>query len=114
MCVKEKVTCKAISYPEVFRQSKTALFDWTFFLLDYFGPYYQSSRFYSCCALPSGGCCEGVLLYGSRKSLAALCFAPFSRAVRASRATNFRPSGLVPLGLAKSRQSYVRGVALSQ
>ena len=29
----------------------------------------QSSRFYSFCALPKGGGCEGVLLYGSRKSV---------------------------------------------
>ena len=46
--------------------------------------------------------------------LAALCFARSSRATRASLATNFRPSGLVALGLAESRQSYVRGVALSR
>ena len=45
--------------------------------------------------------------------LAALCFARSSRATCASRATNFRPRGLVALGLAESRQSYVRGVALS-
>ena len=44
--------------------------------------------------------------------LAALCFARSSRAMRASLATNLRPSGLVALGLAESRQSYVRGVAL--
>ena len=46
--------------------------------------------------------------------LAALCFARSSRTTRASRATNLRPSGLVALGLAESRQSYVRGVALSR
>ena len=46
--------------------------------------------------------------------LAALCFARSSRATRASRATNPRPSGLVALGLAESRQSYIRGVALSR
>ena len=46
--------------------------------------------------------------------LAALCFARSSRATRASQATNLRPSGFVSLGLAESRQSYVRGVALSQ
>ena len=46
--------------------------------------------------------------------LAALCFARSSRATRASRATNLRPSGLVALGLAESRQGYVRGVALSR
>ena len=34
--------------------------------------------------------------------------------MRASRATNLRPGGLVALGLAESRQSYVRGVALSR
>ena len=46
--------------------------------------------------------------------LAALCSARSSRATRASRATNLRPSELVALGLAESRQSYVRGVALSR
>ena len=45
--------------------------------------------------------------------LAALCFARSSRATRTSLATNLRPSGLVALGLPESRQSYVRGVALS-
>ena len=57
---------QAISYAVGFRQSKTALFDWTFFRLDSFGPsYHQSSRFYSFCALRRGGWCEGVLLYSS-------------------------------------------------
>ena len=46
--------------------------------------------------------------------LAALCFARSLRATRASRATNLRPSVLVALDLAESRQSYVRGVALSR
>ena len=57
--------CKAISYTVGFRQSKTAHFDWTFFRPDSSDPssYSQSSRFYSFCALPRGGGCEGVLLY---------------------------------------------------
>ena len=47
-----------------------------FVRLDFSGPSYrQSSRFYSFCALPRGGWCEGVLLYDSRNRLAALCFA---------------------------------------
>ena len=46
--------------------------------------------------------------------LAALCFARSSRATGASCATNIRPSGLVALGLAESRQGYVHGVALSR
>ena len=46
--------------------------------------------------------------------LAALCFARSSRATRASRATSLRPSGLVALGLAESRQGCVRGVTLSR
>ena len=46
--------------------------------------------------------------------LCQLCFACSSRATRASRSTNLRPSGLVALGLAESRQIYVRGVALSR
>ena len=54
-------------------------------------------------------CCMAV-----ENRLAALCFACSSRATRASRATNPCPSGLVALGLADSRQSYDRGVALSR
>ena len=46
--------------------------------------------------------------------LAALCPTHSSRATRASRATNLRPSGLLALGLGESHRSYVRGVALSQ
>ena len=42
------------------------------------------------------------------------CFVCFPRATCASRATNPRPSGLVSLDLAETRQSYVRGVALSR
>ena len=38
--------------------------------------------------------------------LEALCFVRSPRATRASRATNPRPSGLVALDLAESRQSY--------
>ena len=56
-----------------------------------------------------GYCCMAI-----ENRLAALCFGCSSRATRASRATNLRPSGLVALGLAESRQSYVRGVALSR
>ena len=60
----------AISYTVGFRQSKTALFGWIFFRLDSSCPSYrQSSRFYSSCTLPRDGWCEGVLLYGSRKSI---------------------------------------------
>ena len=44
---------------------KKALFDWTFFRLESSGPSYrQSGRFYSFCALPRGGWCEEVLLFG--------------------------------------------------
>ena len=70
------------------------------------------------CALPRGGWCEGgVLLYccmAVENRLAALWFARSWRATRASRATNLHPSGLVALGLAENRQSYVRGVTLSR
>ena len=103
---------EAISYAVGFRQSKTALFDCTFFRLDSSGPssYCQSSWFYSFCALPGGGWCEGVLLYSRRNRLAAVL-----RAVSASNgSTNLRPSELVALGLDESRQSYVRGVALGR
>ena len=73
---------EAISYAVGFRQSKTALFDWTFFRLNSSGPssYRQSSGFYSFCALPRGGWCEGVLLYIRRNRLAVLCFALSPRA----------------------------------
>ena len=54
-------------------------------------------------------CCMAV-----ENRLAALCFARSSRATRASCATNLCPSGLVALGSAESRQSYVRGIALSR
>ena len=54
-------------------------------------------------------CCMAV-----QNRLEALCFARSSRATRASRATNLRPSPLVALGIAENRQSYVRGVALSR
>ena len=102
---------KAISYTVGFRQSKTALFDWIILVLllivsrvDYiaFVLFLEAVgvREYCCMALET--------------RLAALCFARSSRAMRASRATNLRPSGLVALGLAESRQSYVRGVALSR
>ena len=50
----------------------------------------------------------------AENGLAALCFARSPRATRASHAMNPRPSGLVAFGLAESRQSYVRGVALSR
>ena len=103
---------KTISYAVGFRQLKTALVDWTFFRLDSSGPSYrQSSRFYSFCALPRGGWCEGVLLYSSRNRLAALVLRAFSAS---NGSTKPRPSELVALGLAESRQSYVRGVALSR
>ena len=52
-------------------------------------------------------CCMAV-----DNRLEALCFVRSPRATCAARATSPRPSGLVPLDLAKSRQSYVRGVAL--
>ena len=42
--------------------------------------YRQSSRFYSFCARPRGGWCEGVVLYSSRNRVADLCFALSSRA----------------------------------
>ena len=87
----------------------------SFFLLDSSGlsSYRQSSRFYCFCALPRGGLCEGVLLYCSRKSASSSVIRAFWGAIRVSLATNLLPSGLVALGLAESRQSYVRGVALS-
>ena len=111
-----KLFPQAISYTVGFRWSKTALCDWTFYdrallvlllivsradvlvfvlFIDAVGV-----REYCCIALET--------------RLAALCFARSSRATRASRGTNLRPSGLVALALAESRQSYVRRVALSR
>ena len=85
-----------------------ALFDWTFCRLDSSDPssYRQSSRFYSFCAFPRGGWCEGVLLYGSRKWVGSSVL----RALSASNAcfaldgpSSQRVGGF---GLAESRQSY--------
>ena len=59
-------------------------------------------------------CCTAVWQPKIGWQLCQLCFARSSRATRASRATNLRPGGLVAFGLAESRQSYVRGVALSR
>ena len=56
-----------------------------------------------------GHCCMPV-----ENRLPAQCFARSPRATRASRATKPRPSALVALDLAESRQSYGRGVALSR
>ena len=103
---------KSISYAVGFRQSKTALFstglffDWILLVLlliiisrvDFivFVLFLEAVgvREYCCMA--------------AENRLAALCFARSPRATRASRATNFRSSGLVPLSLAESRQSYSR------
>ena len=70
-CAARNTVILAISYTVGFRQSITALFNWTFFRLDSSGPssYRQSSRLYSFCALLRCGWCEGVLLYGTRKSV---------------------------------------------
>ena len=89
---------KAISYTVGFRQSKTALFDWTFFRLDSSGPSCrQSSRFYGFSALPRGGWCEGVLLYGTRNSVG-------SSVLRAFLASN----------ACFARDEWVGGVGLSR
>ena len=71
---------KANYYTVGFRPSKTALFDWAFFRLDSSGtpPYRPSSRFHSFCALSGGGWCEGVLLYGRRKSFGSSVLRAFS------------------------------------
>ena len=102
----------AISYAVGFRQSKTALFDWTFFRLDSPGPssYRQSNSVVFVVVvlfLEVVGvreyCCTEVEIGGSS----------VHRALSASNGSaNPRPSELVALGLAESR--YVRGVALSR
>ena len=71
-------------YTVGFRQSKTTLFDWTFFRPDFPNQSLLSSRVHSFCALPRGGWCEVVLLHSSRNRLAALCFvlSPRARARR--------------------------------
>ena len=90
-------------------------FDWTFFRLDSSIPssYRQSSRFYSFCALPRGGCYEGVLLYNVQqaKSVGSSVLCAFSAS---NGSTKLRPSELVvkatfvELHSAESRQSYSR------
>ena len=112
------LSSKDISYTVGFRQSKTALFDWTFLRLDSSAPYRQSSPFCSFCARSRGGWCEEVLLYSRRNRLAALCFALSPRATarrtfvpaswwlwaqpKAAKAT------FVELHSAESRQNYSR------
>ena len=49
-------------------------FDWTVLVL----LIVSRSRFHSFCALPRGGRCEGVLLYGSRKSVGSSVLRAFS------------------------------------
>ena len=96
---------KAISYTVGFRPSRTTFVAWTLFRLDSYGPCYrQSSRFYSFCALPRGCWCKGVLLYccmAVENRLAALFVPRSPRAMRASRATNPRSSGLVALDFSR-------------
>ena len=105
---------KAISYAVGFRQSNTALSDWTFFdqILLVFLIVSRVDFTVFVLLLSRGGWCEEVLLYSWRNRSVALSVL---RAVSASNgSTNFRPSELVALGLAESRQSYVRGVARSR
>ena len=59
-------------------------------------------------------CCTAVWQSKIGWQLCQLYLARSSRATRASRSTNLRPGELVALGLAESRQSYARGVALSR
>ena len=101
----------AISYTVGFRQSKTVLFDWILLvhlLIVSRVDFIAFALFLEAVGV-RGYCCIAV-----ENRLAALRFARSSRATRASRATNPRPNGLVALGLAESRQSYHRGVALSR
>ena len=97
-----------------FRQSKRAVFDWTFFdwNLAVFSSYRQSSRFYIFLLffLEAVGvreyCCTAVPIGWQLWD---------SRAFSARNGSlNPRPSELVALGLAESRQRYVCGVALSR
>ena len=101
----------------IFRQLKTALFDWTFFGLDSSNPSYrQSSRFYSFVLfLEAVGvrkyCCTTVWQSKIGWQLCA------SRVPRGQRVLRARQT-LVQAGWwrwtsAESRQSYVCGVALS-
>ena len=85
-----------MSYTVGFRQSKPALFDWRFFRLDSSCPsfYRQPSRIYSFCALARGGWCEGILLYGSRSQLAALCFSLSPREKRLDETSSQRVGGV--------------------
>ena len=97
-------------------QSKTALFDWTFFDWILLILFFVSRVDFIVFVLFLEAfdvreyCCMAV----QNRLAGLLCFARSSRATRASRTTNLRPSGLVALGLAESRHSYVRGVVLSR
>ena len=75
-------TLKSIPYRVGLRHSKTALLDGLFFdwiLLGFLLVVRSSvSRFHSCCALCGGGGCDGVLLYGSQKSVGSSVLRAFS------------------------------------
>ena len=98
------------------RQSKTALFDWTFFRLDSSDPsYQQSSRFNSFCALLGGCWCEYCFAAVWQSKICWHLCAP--RVPREQRVLRARRT-LVQAGwwrwtLAESRQSYVCGVAIN-
>ena len=107
---------QANSYTVGLRQSKSVLFDWTFFewiilvlLLIISRANFVVFVLFLETVRVREYCRKAV-----ENRLVAQCFARSPRATRASRATNPRPSGLAALGLAESRQSYVRGVALSR
>ena len=106
---------QAISYTVGFRQSKAALFDWTFFRLDSSGPSYrQSSPFYSFCALPRGGWCEEILLYGTRKSVGSSVLRAFFASNACFTRDEHSSKRVGGVGLSRTPRRHVRGVAPSR
>ena len=99
------------------RESKRAflirdLFDW---ILQGLLVPCRSIRFYSVCAFSGGGWCEGVLLYGGRKSRGSSVPRGFSAsdACFAHDEPSSMRVGGVGLGKA-AKATYVRGVALGR
>ena len=77
--------------------------------------YRQSSRFYCFVLFLESVGVRKYRCVAVESQLEALCFVRSPRTTRASRVTSPRPSELMALGLAKSRQSrYVSGFSLSR
>ena len=74
----------------------------------------QSTRFNRFGALCGGGWCEGVVLYGSRKSFGSFVLRVFSTRNACFARDQPSPKQVGVVDMAESCQNYVRGVALNR